>query len=235
MSGDRRFNPQEINLYAYCGNNPLVNTDPDGKYYVGQNGKRVKVTEKNGQIKVGKNAGADLKRMADLINRSGSASSISEFMKVANNVTKTHFQIETSPVNNDLLGYHQPHDKNGNALTWDPVSGKFDGTPAYIKDKSGNLVYKEATITIHEGNLTNEEMAVQQKKYADPALTKNEELVAINAHEDVHDTDQQGIDKIRERQQGGTNTFDPEAASEQAEGKAHDEIKANRSKKKPQE
>jgi hypothetical protein len=59
-------------------------------------------------------------------------------------------------------------------------------------------------------------------------LTVDEELVAINTHEDVHDIDQEGIDKIREREEGGANDFDPEAASKKAEKRVHEEIKAKR-------
>jgi RHS repeat-associated protein len=31
----RKYEPQAINLYSYCGNNPLTRVDPDGRYYLG--------------------------------------------------------------------------------------------------------------------------------------------------------------------------------------------------------
>jgi hypothetical protein len=75
----------------------------------------------------------------------------------------------------------------------------------------------------------------QQDIYKDPKLTKDDTLVAIDAHEDTHDTDQTGIDKIKERQNGGSNDFDVEAASEKTEDQVHKEIQENRDKQKPEE
>jgi hypothetical protein len=97
------------------------------------------------------------------------------------------------------------------------------------------MVYKEATITIFEGNVNSGELETQRRTHADPDLTRDERLVAINAHEDVHNTHQPGIDKIRERHAGKKNDFNPEAASEAVETQVHREIKANRKKKNPYE
>jgi RHS repeat-associated protein len=33
MSASSLANPQTLNLYAYCGNDPINNTDPDGLFF----------------------------------------------------------------------------------------------------------------------------------------------------------------------------------------------------------
>ena len=93
MSKDRMLNPQEINLYVYCQNNPLIYVDPDGKYFVGANNKKVNIQMKNGKLTYGRNVTAHLKRQIELINKSGSSKAMSGFLALANNDTKTHFKI----------------------------------------------------------------------------------------------------------------------------------------------
>lgn len=209
MSKDRVLNPQEINLYAYCQNNPLIYTDPDGKYFVGTNGKRVSVSSGKNGIVVGRNASADLKRMAKLINATRSEKAISKFLEVAHNATKTHLKISpgkgtymdpldktnTAP----LFGYTQPHDKNGRQL-WSDKLNNFKGTPEYIKDRNGNMVYKEVTITLYEGSLEDNGLEdFRTRVVVDPILTADEALVIGMSHEATHVTDQKTIDSLRLR------------------------------------
>ncbi|HXQ38489.1 MAG TPA: RHS repeat-associated core domain-containing protein, partial [Anaerolineales bacterium] len=233
----RLADPQSINLYVYSRNNPLKYIDPTGEYFVGANGKRVgyKVNE-NGKIVLGKNATAALVRMARLINRTGNENALASFTAAATNETKNHFKMEPGAVNNGLVGQHQAHDKNGKPLTW-PVTndgtGKFDGQPAYIKDKNGNMVYKEATITIFTGNMTQSELAGQQQKYNDPALTKSELIIGVFTHEVDHNTNQKAIDAIRDRQEGRPNGLDVEQSAEETQKKTQEEIKDKRPPKKP--
>jgi hypothetical protein len=232
MSRDRLLNPQEINLYVYCRNSPLIYTDPDGEYFVGRDGKRVgfKIND-NGKIVLGKNASADLVRQARLINRTGSETASAQFSAAATNETKNHFKIETKAVKNDLLGLHQAHDKNGKPLKW-PKDGdgtsKFIGQPAYKKDKDGNMVYKEATITVFEGNISKGELAGQQRINKDPALTKSEVVVGVFSHEVDHNTNQEAINAIRDRQKGGTNNLDVEISAKAVERQVFEEIKKKR-------
>ena len=230
MSRDRQLDPQAINLYIYVRNNPLAYVDPDGRYFVGKKGRTVEASlDKNGRIKL-KNATSDLKRMAKLINKSGSETTRNEFLAVAGNETKTNFRIEKRPVDNDLLGLHQAHDKNGKPLDWQKNTGgtgRFDGEPAYKPDQNGNQVYVEATITIFEGNIK-DNLPNIQSFYRDSQMTSDEAVVGTFTHETDHNTNQEAIDAIRDRQEGRPNNFNVETPAEAVEKRAYEEIKRKR-------
>jgi hypothetical protein len=134
-------------------------------------------------------------------------------------------------VDNGLLGLHQAHDDRGRALNWEEGAtgtGKFERKPAYITDDQGNKVYKEATITIFEGNFDEENMDYQRTINDDPSLSIEEAMVATFAHEGDHDLNQQAIDAIRDRHEGRNNRLDVERPAERVEANTYREIKSNR-------
>ena len=226
--GNRRLDPQAINLYVYSRNGSLIFRDPTGKYFEGTDGKPVQVSTKDGKISVGKNASPDLQRMAKLISDKGSKTAAADFMKTAQNDTKVHFNIQTNKTDRPgLLGLHQAHDKDGKALEWQSGSGgtgKFDGNPAFITDKNGNTGYAEATITIFEGNINSSIAAIQQNRN-DPGLSTEDYMVATFAHESDHDTNSDAVSAIKDRQEGRENNFDVETPAYAETNQVLDEIR----------
>jgi RHS repeat-associated protein len=229
MSKDRMFNPQEINLYLYCQNNPLIYIDPTGEYFVGTNGKIVNVTQGKNGIKVGKNASNDLKRYVKILNSAGSQQAISSFMETAKNPTKTNFKISkdkgvyTDPKDKEdtgpLSGYTQPHDKNGKPLDWSTKEKAFDGTPEYI-EKDGKLYYKEVTITIFEDTAGDEFRAGNLRTPPDDSITNDQAIILTGSHEFTHENDTDGIKNIRDKKD-----FNPEENPVKTHQKVYDEIK----------
>jgi RHS repeat-associated protein len=202
ISKDRLVDPQAINLYAYVRNNPLSYIDPTGEYFVGTDGKRVEYKVEDGKIIfTSNNVPKDLQRMADLVSNSGSNKALSQFTGLANNETKLHFEFAKGEGN---YGLHRPHDKDGNVLEWDSQNGKFKGEPAYIKDKDGNFVYQEATISIYEENIERDLSALQNDpSIKDSKMTKEDFMVATFGHEGDHNLNTKAIGIIKKRQDGG--------------------------------
>ena len=206
--------------YVYCANNPVKLVDPNGEEYIGTDGERVSVSQsKDGIITVGDNASDDLKRMASMINNSGSKTAAKQFMKLANNECRIHFQIVQDDGNGDKLGYHQPHDENGTPLEWDDNAGVFSDMPAYTNSNS----YKEATITIFENKVASSknQFDYQDKK----TLSIDNALVATFAHEAEHNTNKIDILSIKFTMMGGgENMRDVERCADRVHKKVLREI-----------
>lgn len=216
FSKERQYDPQEINLYPYCRNNPLSFIDPDGKQLKGKDGKNVTVNEVDGKIVVSENATDDVKRYVELLNKSGSAKGISMFMNLARSETMFSLKIDKNPslkkVNGETQGEwraekFRPYDKNGTELQWDQVSETFSGEPAYVENKEGDLVYKEGIIVIYEKNIEGYLPGIQMGLPDIPNITTKDYMVAVGSHGIFHGTDQQTIDSIRDRQLGKPNNF----------------------------
>jgi len=233
FSTSRMYEPQAINLYAYCGNDPLTRIDPDGRYYLGTNGKKVHVSvDGAGNVHVGKNANSSLRRYAKLVNQARSGDAISAMLNVANNDTKVHFRLSPDLQKTDdggiLFGLHQAHDKKGKPLDWNAGTGTFNGDAAFITTQNGATEYKEATITIYEGSIKSE-LSYLQQKYNDPNLTSSEAIVTVGTHEETHDTDKSSIESIKQAQEKNkANPIDVEAPATNVELKTAEEIKKKR-------
>ena len=212
-----------LSPYVYCANNPVKLVDPNGKKFVGTDGEKVKVHHsKNGQISVGNNASEDLKRMASMINSSGSKTAAKQFMKLANNKCKIHFQIDKGVGDGSRIGYHQAHDEQGNPLNWigGGTDGYFDGTPAIIKGE-----YKEATITLYEGLIDD----YKKRTPYDANISADNALVGVFAHEAEHNINKSDIRAIKARSAGYTdNIRDVERHAERIQRKVYREIYRNR-------
>lgn len=202
----RLIDPQAINLYSYARNNPLRFTDPDGKEFVDENGNKIKVKRKDGQIVVTghKNTSkdskslADLQRMAKLVNDARSKTASSQFIKLAKNETKIHFKIEAERAGRPgLNGVHEAHNESGQRLAWDSNAQKFSEKPAYNKDGT----YKEATITIFEGSIEKNLDSTRQQ-FGDPNIMKNEAMVSVFGHEAEHDLNKTDLAEIKGRYEG---------------------------------
>ncbi|MCS6822736.1 MAG: hypothetical protein NZ529_00460 [Cytophagaceae bacterium] len=125
--------------YAALGDNPIKNIDPDGRYFVGINNKPVKFKQrKDGTLKIGRNASADLRYLVNTVNASGSRTAMNQIFEASQNKTKIYVKVESEvhdkpgQLGYGLLGLHQAHDADGNALKWNNIKGDFDGIPAYM-------------------------------------------------------------------------------------------------------
>jgi hypothetical protein len=204
--------------YNYCANNPVILVDPDGRYFVGIFGQKVRVRQnEDGTIKVGIFATKDLKNYVKLLNSTNSPTAKSEFIETAKNKTRVHFKLVEEKVDNGLFGLHQAHDKKG-PIPWKAGTdgtGVFERMPDYIKDENGDLAYKEATITLFIGNM-------KEEGFNGKLLDKF--TVAVGTHECFHDTDDKTINAIKDRMDGKENNFDVEAPAEKIEIKAFKEM-----------
>lgn len=150
----------QLSPYSFVSSNPITNTEVDGRYFEGKDGKKVKVKRRKGKLKIkSDNASDDLKYLIGKVNETGSRAAVRQVKKISNNKTKVHVVVDSEPQlrtrgakGQSKLGIHNAHDENGNEMRWDDSEEDFDGTPAYAKD-SGNSEYKEATITIFTGNI----------------------------------------------------------------------------------
>ena len=65
--------------YVAMGDNPINNIDPDGRYFVGVNGEKVKVRRRKGQLVIkSSNASSDLEYLISEVNKTGSKRLISK-------------------------------------------------------------------------------------------------------------------------------------------------------------
>ena len=116
----------------------------------------------------------------------------------------------------NIFGLHQAHDVDGNILEWDEDTGTFNGEVAFTTDSEGNLIYKEATITIFEGTIT---VGLPEGEDIDT------EMVIVNAHENEHDLNKKDIKSINDRSKGKSNRRNVERKANRIEKRVEKEIK----------
>jgi hypothetical protein len=169
--------------------------DPNGEKYKGEDGqevivKREKVDGKKIWVITSNNASKDLRRLVDLINKSGSKTASSQFDALNKSATMVNIVIDskTSTSAREIekgsttIGLHQPHDKNG-PLSFNDQTDRFDGRADAAVDNKGKAItgaYREATITLFEEKMI-------ELGYTGQAL--DDQLVSTFGHEVRHDTD----------------------------------------------
>jgi len=222
--------------FSSFGDNPIKNIEIDGKYFVDANGNKIDVTIIDGKFELGKNSTPDLREITNYINESKSKTAAEEFEKLANNDTKIHFNMIKEPVENKpvkLAGLHRPHDANGKMLDWDSQKGGFNGEPEYIRDMDCNITgYKEATISIFKGNITDKVAVAKSIYFKIDLLVKTDVMVGTFTHEGDHDTNIDAIKAIKDKKPGYDVYKVVEKPALEKQKKVHEEIKENRNEEK---
>ena len=195
-----------FSTYHYSANNPIYFKDVDGRYFVGTNGKRVRIRRRrDGTLRLGRNASSDLRSLVNSINSSGSKTAVAQILKTGKNKSRVHVKIENEvhdtpgQLGYGLLGAHRAHDADGNVLVWNSEKGDFVGTPAYVEGEDG--VYKEATITIFAANIGKHESTL--KEFFD--RTVEQETARVFQHETHHNTDKEFIQDLKNKREGREN------------------------------
>jgi RHS repeat-associated protein len=228
MEKKRLADPQAINLYVYVRNNPLIYTDPNGERYVDENGNPITVgKDAKGKIvvtceKCAKDSKqlANVQKLADAINATGSKTALKQFMALNDSKTKVHFLIDTSrdgdgkgsvgltqPYGERLDGSRGPLEFKGD----DPDNQNFDGKAEIVGGE-----YVEANITFYAGYVS-ESLSPQDTE---------DRMVDNFVHEAEHILDKEQV-KLTETKTGSLKGYHPESLYKKQED-TKNEIKAFR-------
>lgn len=167
--------------------------------FVGTDGAVVELELVDGAIVIrSENAPADLVELINITNQAGSETAVNQIMEITRRQTRVHVRLEDEEIDNGLLGLHQAHDADGNALDWNTTTHDFDGVPAYAAPG----VYSEATITIFRGNIRDSGGNASSHRSAGEQLSTAELVAGTFQHEAHHDTDSEFIEDLRRRREG---------------------------------
>ncbi len=194
MTRRRLLDPQSINLYVYTRNNPLRFIDPTGREFKGTDGEKVIIEKEDGKWVIkSNNASKHLQRLVNLVNNSGSSTANSQFHRLNAHKTMINFAFgDKDPQGPPPKAFarHEPHgtasDGSKVKLTFNSDTRKFEGGTVDIeKDANGNEVYREATITIYEGEYLGTKQEVEDA------------MVASFGHEAEHDLDLKQVQETK--------------------------------------
>ena len=169
-----------VSSYAYCMGNPLRFTDPEGKKIVNADGQNA-VYYSGGNIVFTKYATHDIRRIVNVLNTIPEGRKI--LRQVINSPTKVRVSISSDTrISGKTYTYGETTQGN-----WNPN----DNYGRYVAS-DGTYRIKESFVEIFEGTLV-EDAKTSNSKHK--GLTIDQAIGAVAAHEFIHATDIQEINK----------------------------------------
>ncbi len=169
-----------VSSYAYCMGNPLRFTDPEGKKIVNADGKNA-VYYSGGNIVFTKYATHGIRRIVNVLNTIPEGRKI--LRQVINSPTKVRVSISSDTrISGKTYTYGETTQGN-----WNPN----DNYGRYVAS-DGTYRIKESFVEIFEGTLV-EDAKTSNSKHK--GLTIDQAIGAVAAHEFIHATDIQEINK----------------------------------------
>ncbi len=177
-----------LSPYLWCAGNPVKYVDPDGRWILGNNGKRVSYTKSRG---FSKNAPEDVKKLGKAMAKVAKGESV-----LLNMINSAH-EIKIV-INNELL----KKDDEGNLI--------IGVTSPMINRKTND--FGSVTITIYNKALSSETI---KNDYRYQGLTTDEILGANGVHEGTHATNKEASSSFNKSD--GENSAEANALKEEQE------------------
>lgn len=207
---------------------------PEPSAWVGTDGEPVQMSrDETGRLTLGANASPELRRFAGYMSDSGSDLALALFVEASYGPTKLNFRTTDPAGRAGLNGLHEAHDANG-PVKWEAgdrngTTGQFERPPDYVVGPNGERAYREATITMFEDNFTPSQVQAISRAYGDgSALTRQQVMAAVFAHELFHDVNDRTVEAIFNRLGGKPDTYAVEAEAYRMERLVLAEIQGTR-------